>query len=99
MTGRGVGFCTGNGMPGYANSLPGRGFGFGWGGGGGRRGRRNGFNAWGFPGWTGFVGGVNASNPDAEKRLLKSRVDYLQSELESVKKQLSEIESDKSRVE
>jgi len=32
MTGRGAGYCAGFGQPGFANSIPGRGwFGFGWG--------------------------------------------------------------------
>ena len=60
MTGRGAGYCSGASMPGFANPVPGRGFGRGgfgrgsWGGGGGRgggRGRRNWFYATGIPGW------------------------------------------------
>jgi len=31
MTGRGAGYCAGYGAPGYANPMPGRGFGMGWG--------------------------------------------------------------------
>ena len=69
MTGRGAGYCTGFGMPGYSNSAPGRGFGAGFGGGasvsgsgfgGGRRGRRNMFNATGLPGWMRYGGNVPA---------------------------------------
>ena len=58
MTGRAAGYCTGFPAPGYANALPGRGFGRrgggSWGrGGGGRGGRgwRNRFYATGLPGW------------------------------------------------
>jgi len=63
MSGRAAGFCAGFGMPGYANSMPGRGFGLGFGrgggfagrggrgGGGGGRGWRNVFHATGLPGW------------------------------------------------
>ena len=44
MTGRGVGYCAGYSVPGYMNSIPGRGY-FGWGrrfyGHGGRGRRRN----------------------------------------------------------
>ena len=66
MTGRGAGFCSGSGMPGYANPTLGRGFGWGGrGGGGGRgrgfagrggggRGRRNMYWATGMPGWARF---------------------------------------------
>lgn len=43
MTGRGAGFCAGYDVPGYANAVPGRGFGGGFrrGFGGGGRGWRN----------------------------------------------------------
>jgi hypothetical protein len=58
MTGRGAGYCAGSDMPGYANPVPGRGFGMGrgrggaWGGGWGRgRGWRNQYYATGMPGW------------------------------------------------
>jgi hypothetical protein len=63
MTGRGAGWCAGFGMPGYANSLPGRGFGLGFGRGrgffggrGGGRGWRNMYYATGMPGWMRFGG-------------------------------------------
>jgi len=58
MTGRGAGYCAGYGAPGYANPMPGRGFGMGWGRGGGwgggwgrGRGWRNMYYATGLPGW------------------------------------------------
>jgi len=54
MTGRGAGYCAGYGVPGYANPMPGRGFGMGWGRGGGwggGRGWRNMYYATGLPGW------------------------------------------------
>jgi len=56
MTGRGMGYCGGYGAPGYANPLPGRGFGIGWGcgggwGRGGGRGWRHQYYATGLPGW------------------------------------------------
>ncbi len=65
MTGRGAGYCSGSGMPGYANPIQGRGFGIGFGRGrggmgrgfgGGGRGRRNMFYATGLPGWMRFSG-------------------------------------------
>jgi len=64
MTGRAAGYCAGFGVPGYANPIPGRGFGMGFGrsggawscGFGGGRGRRNMFYATGQPGWMRFGG-------------------------------------------
>ena len=57
MTGRAAGFCAGYDAPGYANPVPGRGFGRGvwgrgWGGGG--RGWRHMYYATGLPGWVRF---------------------------------------------
>jgi hypothetical protein len=59
MTGRGAGYCSGYGVPGYANQIAGRGFGMGWGrgwGGGWGRGWRwrNWYHATGQPGWARF---------------------------------------------
>ena len=55
MTGRAAGFCAGYNVPGYMNSVAGRGFGMGFGRGrgfgGGGRGFRNRFYATGQPGW------------------------------------------------
>lgn len=50
MTGRAAGYCAGYPVPGFMNSIPGRGF---WGGGrgGGGWGRRNWFYATGLTGW------------------------------------------------
>jgi len=65
MTGRAAGYCAGSGVPGYANPVPGRGFGMGFGRGcgawgrgfgGGGRGWRNMFYATGLPGWMRFGG-------------------------------------------
>lgn len=92
MTGRGAGFCTGYNMPGYLNNAggrnPGRGFGrgFGFGGRGGRGGSfgfRNRF----------FSASVPLTNmdPEVEKQSLKSKADYLQSEMEAIKKRLDEL--------
>jgi hypothetical protein len=56
MTGRAAGYCAGNPTPGFANPIPGRGFGRGFGRGwgisrGGGWGRRNRFYATGLAGW------------------------------------------------
>lgn len=58
MTGRAAGFCAGYSVPGYMNSVPGRGFyGSGFGRGGGRRGHRNWFHATGLTRWQRAAGG------------------------------------------
>ena len=103
MTGRGAGYCAGAGVPGVLNARPGRGFGAGFGfgqrfaGRGGGRGRRFGFNATGLPGWMRF-GGDDASyrnpSPEAEKQVLKNQASHLQTELDSVRKRLGEIEKE-----
>lgn len=106
MTGRGAGFCAGSGMPGYANTVPGRSFGMGFGRGrgfgGAGRGCRNMFYATGQPGWMRFRGYAapyryatpfQKPDPEMEKQALKNQADALQSELEFIKKRLSEIES------
>ena len=101
MTGRGAGFCAGFGMPGYANSVPGRGFGMGLGRGrgfGGGRGWRHWFYASGLPGWLRLGGYATPDmyqkpDPAAEKQALKSQAAALQSELDLIKSRLGEIEA------
>jgi len=105
MTGRGAGYCAGFGMPGYANPGLGQGFGmsFGgrrgvWGRGfGGGRGWRHWFYATGLPGrarFGGYAAPYLRPDPKMEKQALKNQADALQSELDLVKKRLSEIESE-----
>jgi len=99
MTGRGAGFCAGYGAAGYANAVPSRGMGFGRGRGfgGGGRGWRHWFYATGMPGWMrsgGYPAANQATDPEMEKRVLKNQADALQSELDSVKNRLSEIETE-----
>jgi hypothetical protein len=61
-TGRGAGYCAGYSAPGYANAVPGRGYGMGWGRGmawggwgpGRGRGWRHRYYAPGLPGWARF---------------------------------------------
>lgn len=95
MSGRAAGYCAGYGMPGFANPLPGRGLGRG-------RGWRNMFYATGLPGWMRF-GGYAAPygsptpfqkpDPELEKQALKNQAEALQSELDSIKKRLGEMET------
>lgn len=107
MTGRAAGYCAGYNMPGYANPIPGRGFGFGGGRGfgrGGGWGRRNGFFATGLTGWQRanmgtapypVYGTPYGQTPTQEQELemLKGQSDYLKDTLDGVKKRMSELES------
>ncbi|MDD5706388.1 MAG: DUF5320 domain-containing protein [Kiritimatiellae bacterium] len=108
MTGRAAGFCAGYGMPGYANPMPGRGFGMGFGRGfggrGGGRGFRNRFFATGMTGWqraaTGWAPAVGMMPPESyapgkEQVLaaLKSQAEYTESALGDIRKRIEELES------
>jgi len=104
MSGRVAGTCVGFEMPGSANPAPGRGFGMGFGrgrgfggrGGGGGGGWRNIFHATGLPGWMrsgGYAAPYQKPDPEMEKQALKNRTDALQSELDFIRKRLSEIET------
>ena len=71
----------------------GRGFG---GGSGGRCGWRHMFYATGLPGWRRFGGYAvpyQETDPGLEKQALKNQAAALQSELDFIKKRLSEIET------
>ncbi len=109
MTGRAAGLCAGFSAPGYANPIPGRGFGMGFGRGsfggrgGGGRGRRNMYYATGLPGWMrdpgyaapyGFQSNYMKPDPQMEKQTLRGQADALQSELDFIRKRLDEIEKD-----
>ena len=105
MTGRGMGYCTGYGAPGYANPAPGYGYGMGWRGGGrgwggGGRGWRHMYYATGLPGWmrTGFAppwGYTPYWQPmtqEQEVDMLKEQAEALKSELDAIAKRLEELE-------
>jgi len=101
MSGRGAGYCAGFAVPGYANPVAGRGFGFALGfgrgfGRGGGRGRRNMYYATGLPGWArfgGYAAACQKPDPEMERQALKNDADALQSQLDLIKQRLTEIES------
>jgi hypothetical protein len=105
-SGRGAGNCCGYDEPSQYNQqsmgVPGGGFGRraraqGGGPGGGRHGWRHWFNATGLPGWMRFAQDVmpaTSPNPELEKQALKSQADTLQSELDSIKRRLSELDTE-----
>ena len=105
MTGRAAGLCRGSGIPGYANRKPGYGIGMSVGRGrgfGGGRGWRHWFYATGLSGWMRSGRGNTPDRslaphlnpgPDAERQVLENRAAELQSELDAIKKRLSEIET------
>ena len=81
MTGRAAGYCAGYGTPGFANTVPGRGFGrgFGIGGGfgrGGGWGRRNWFYETGLPGWQRAAYGYPAYGGDMPYNMPYSPAPY-----------------------
>ena len=105
MTGRAAGYCAGYPTPGYANRVPGRGFGFGMG-----RGFGMGFGAG--RGWRNF-GGMRRNMYNApmasydvpfnrgltreeEVEMLKGQAGQVEETLSSLKKRISELESNKA---
>ena len=99
MTGRGLGYCAGDDMPGYMNPAPGRGFGGGWGAGWRWRHWRHGA---GLPGWAGFGYGPVAPVPpvyaaptrEQELDALKRQAEFFKSQMDAVNKRLSELEEE-----
>jgi hypothetical protein len=107
MSGRVGGYCAGFGVPGFANPVPGRGYGMGFGRGrgffGGGRGWRllGGAAGLGLAAWRRF-GGYGAPyprvDPETEKQDLKEQADALQAELDFIKKRLSDMETEEIGV-
>lgn len=103
MTGRAAGYCAGFDVPGYMNTAAGRGFGAGFGQGRGFRGcgfagygRRNRAFAAGAQGtrFGGYAAPYRAPDSELEKQALKNQAEALKSELDLIRKRLSEIEAD-----
>lgn len=90
MTGRGAGFCQGSETPAFGGFGQGRGYCGGMGQGRGNRFRSPYRSAWMMKGETqDFYG---KSEPENEKQSLSRQAEKLQSELDMVKKRLSELE-------
>ena len=97
MTGRGAGLCAGYSMPGYANSIPGRGFGFrgrgrgGFGGGFGRGfGRAYPYYGYGVQGEMPY-GQVNM-NPQQEADMLKHQATAMEKEIKDINERISVLD-------
>ena len=95
MTGRGAGFCASFAVPGYMNPIPGFGLGFGRG-----RGSRRMYYLTGIPGWVRYgypyvypYAGVNVPVKD-EKEILKQQAEFLQNQLNQVKKRLDSLDDE-----
>lgn len=90
MTGRAMGYCTGNAGPGFANMAPGMGRGmalrYGWGHGGGFRRRSY------YP--DDFMGDL-APTRGEELQGLKSQAERLKRTLDEVQKRIDELEEEK----
>jgi hypothetical protein len=101
-TGRGAGYCSGFGMPGSMNPMPGgagfgfgRGRGIGWQGFGRGRGWRNWYRATGLPGWARAEYGY----PDVPSFTAKEETDFLRSQAEFLRKELEDIQNRISTLE
>ncbi len=106
MTGRGAGYCAGYQAPGFANPMPGRGYGMGRGRGWSRgrghgygmgpgRGWRHQYYATGLPGWARYEYAPPYPpqvSPDQEVDILKQQAEWLKNELEAISQRLSELE-------
>ncbi|KPJ72306.1 hypothetical protein AMJ52_06745 [candidate division TA06 bacterium DG_78] len=107
MTGRGVGYCAGYSMPGYANPIPGRGgFGYGrgfgrgrgWFGRGGGRGWRHWYYATGLPGfgWPAYGAGpypyVQEPTPKEETQMLMEQAEFLKNQLKDIQDRIGTLE-------
>jgi len=106
MTGRGAGFCSGSGMPGYQNQYGGRGQGLGRGnrfaggmgyghayGPGPGAGYGRGMGRGFGPGWDrGYAYGPTVSaTPEAEKQQLQREAEYVEEELKAIRKHLDDL--------
>jgi hypothetical protein len=91
MTGRGMGYCAGSGVPGYANPVPGRSF---WGRGRGGRGfRRWAWNPWMYVPYPGYA---YPPMPEQELDILKGQAENLQATLDNLNARIEELSKEKA---
>ena len=98
-TGRGLGYCSGNTVPGYMVGGPGLGLGRGWGRGYGRgwgrgwhgRGWGRGFFGWSAPY---YPQAPYAYSKEEEKRFLEEQIEGLTKTVESLKNRLEELKKE-----
>jgi hypothetical protein len=95
-TGRAAGYCARYPAPGYMNPTFGRGFGRG-----GGRGRRNRYYATGLTGWQRAAYGMPyavlyppADAGEQELAALKRQAEYLENDMNSIKKRIEELEKE-----
>jgi hypothetical protein len=91
-TGRAAGYCAGYDVPGYANPVPGRGYGMGYGG--GRHGWRHQFYATGLPRWARGSGVPQELEVPAENeaQALRAQAEWLGEQLKAVQQRLDELD-------
>ncbi len=89
-TGRGLGYCSGNTVPGYMVGGPGLGLGRGWGRGRGWAGRGWGRGAWGWQP-TYYPQVSYTYSKEDEKKLLEDQIEGLTKTIESLKSRLEEL--------
>jgi len=111
MTGRAAGYCAGYDRPGYANSVPGygygRGYGRGWGRGYGRgmgwgRGYGRGYGRWaagyGYPAYPGTAYPAPQSiTKDQEAQYLKQEAEQMKAAMEEIQRRLDELSASESK--
>jgi len=101
MTGRVAGYCAGYSAPGFANPIPGRGYGFGRGMGYGFRGGRGG--RWAAPyavygyGTPFAVPYSAAPTRQQEIEALQGQAKYFEEALAEINKQISDLEDEPSK--
>jgi hypothetical protein len=98
MTGRALGFCTGNNTPGFDKGFGGgmgRGFGFGRGMGGARGMGRGRYRNWPDSGYIPFFRGYSAQNSEDEIKMLKSQAEVLKRSQRDIEKRIEELENPK----
>ncbi|MBU1933247.1 MAG: DUF5320 domain-containing protein [Candidatus Omnitrophica bacterium] len=90
MTGRAAGYCAGNSMPGYANPIPGRGWGRGFGKGFGRRWAAYPY-AYGGPYYSAYPYGAELTAKQ-EADMLKDQANAMEEEIKAINDRISALE-------